>query len=410
MTEGLLQRAAQLVELKRWNEAEQQLHLILFSEPNHAEALCLLSICQSELNKNKEALITIEQCIGQKPDNDYYLYLHGLFSCRNNNWREALQYANSAIAFNPNRADYFGLISTIYSQQRDWKKALESADHGLTIDPENLVCLNNRSTALLKLGDKSESFNTIQEALAQDPENDHTHTNYGWGQLERGNHKAALESFREALKINPGNDLAKAGLVEGLKARYLFYRIWLKYAFWMSNLKAKGQWFFVIGIYLGVRVLRYVADNNSGLAVFLKPIIYAYMVFAISSWLIDPISNLFLRLNVYGRFALTRNEVFSSNFVGISLAGAILSAIVWLLTGTEFYLLLLIYFGFMMLPLGSMLNPITTSKRRILIAYTIILSVFGLLGIFLPEGFTFWMIFLFGVVAFGWVANALTIR
>lgn len=409
MTEGLLQRAAQLVELKRWKEAEQQLHLVLFSEPNSQDALCLLAICQSGLDKNKEALATIKQCIGQQPDNDYYLYLHGLFSLHENNWRDALQYANSAIAFNPNQADYFGLTSSIYLQQRDWKKALENANQGLSLDPDNLVCLNNRSTALLKQGDKSESFNTIHEALAQDPENDHTHANYGWGQLERGDHKAALESFREALKINPDNDLAKAGLVEGLKARYLFYRIWLKYAFWMSNLKAKGQWFFIIGIYVGVRVLRYVADNNSDLAVFLKPIIYAYMVFAISSWLIDPISNLFLRLNVYGRYALTRNEVIASNFVGVSLACGLLSIGVWLVTGHEMYLLLMMYFGFMMLPLGSMLNPITTSKKRMLVGYTIVLALVGLFGI-LTDEFTLWMIFLFGIVAYGWVANALIVR
>lgn len=414
MIDTLLERASQLVAHGRFEEAQKPLQEILAINPQLSDALGLLALCKSELRQHDEALTLIKQAISQQPDNDYYLYLHALFSLRKDDVKSAKSFINNAITFNPYNADYFGLLASIQLHQKDWQLALESADKGLAIDADNLTCLNSRSTALFKLDKKEEAFDTIQEALNQDPENDYTHANVGWGLLERGNHKQALEHFREALKLNPENALAKAGLVQGLKARYLFYRIFLKYVFWIGNLKGKLQWAVILGFYFGSRILRSVAEANPSLEPFITPILILYTLFAVSTWIITPLSNLFLRLNVYGRYALTEEETKSSNLVGISLATGLLGAILFLVTA-DFVYAMIAFFGItMMIPLSSIFAPTSKRSKNILLAYTCLLAFFGVGSIILQamngDAGALPMIYIFGIIGYGWVVNALLIR
>jgi tetratricopeptide (TPR) repeat protein len=414
MIDSLLERAAQLVEHQRYEDAEKHLHEILAQNPTQIDAIGLLAICKSELKQPDEAIKLIRQAISQQPDNDHFLYLNALFLFRKEDLKEARKFIDNAISYNPFRADYFGLLSLINLNQKDWSLALENANKGLEIDPDNLTCLNGRSTALFKLDNKMEAFSTIQEALNQDPENDYTHTNVGWGHLEKGDHKKALEHFREALKLNPENSYAKAGLVEGLKARYWLYRIFLKYAFWIGNLKGKLQWGVILGFYFGSRLLKIVAEQNEGLRPFITPIIVIYTLFAVSTWIIAPLSNLLLRLNVYGRYALTEEEIKSSNLVGLSLAVGILGIILFLFNPDILYAMIGFFGVTMMIPLSSIFSPTKTRSKNILIGYTILLALAGVVSIVLQamdgDAGIFPMIYLFGIIAYGWIANAFIIN
>lgn len=414
MTDHLFQRASQLVELGRFQEAEQYIKDILIAEPKNTQALIMLAICKAELNLLDDALSTIKLALSQEPANAYILYVYALVLLKKSDLKEAERYINGAIMFNPENADYFGLLANIKLQKKDWQEALETADKGLSVDPENLTCLNIRSTALFKLDKKQEAYKTIEEALYNDPENDATHANLGWGLLEKGDHKKSLEHFREALKINPENENARAGLVEGLKARYLFYRIFLKYAFGISNMKGGLQWGIIIGFYVGSRVLRMIAAQNESFAPFINPIIMLYTLFAVSTWVIVPLSNLFLRLNVYGRYALTGEETKSSNFVGIALLTGLAGLILLLLFNNPVFLMVGVFGITMMIPLSSMFNPEKERSKKILIAYTIALAIIGVFGLilFVKTGDVGILggLYLIGVFAYGWVANAMIIR
>jgi tetratricopeptide (TPR) repeat protein len=414
MTDSLIERASQLIELSRYSEAEKYVKEVLTLDPSNVEAVVLLAVCKSEQGQHDKAIELIRQAISQQPDNDYHLYLHALFSFRKEDFKEAKKFIDNAISFNPLHADYFGLLASININQKDWQFALESANKGLSLDSENLTCLNLRSTALFKLDKKEEAYSTIQEALTQDPENDYTHTNVGWGQLEKGDHKKALEHFREALKLNPENESAKAGLVEGLKARYLFYRIFLKYAFWISNLKGKLQWVVILGFYFGSRFLNTLADRNPSLEPFIKPIVIAYTLFALSTWVIAPLSNLFLRLNVYGRYALTKDEIKSSNLVAVSFTIGLIGVALYLFKSLDLFFMIAFFGITMMIPLSSIFRPTKKSSQKILIGYAIGLVVVGVSAILLQfttsNAGIFPLIYFFGIVAYQFVANALLTR
>jgi tetratricopeptide (TPR) repeat protein len=414
MKDVLLERPRQLVETGRYAEAEKELKNILSADPERADALALFAICRAEQGQIEQALTTVRDAIRRQPDNDYFLYLIAFFHFKNDNLQESEKAARNAIAFNPNNADYFGLLSSIKLHQKNWDEALQYANAGLEKDGDNLQCLNVRSTALHKLDRKEDAFDTIHHALQKDPENEMTHTNLGWGLLEQGNHKKALEHFREALKLNPNYEYAKAGLVEGLKARYMFYKIFLKYAFWLSNMKAKGQWMVILGLYFGVKLLRILANADPTLSLILTPILFLYFAFAITTWIIDPLSNLFLRLNVYGRYALSDDQVESSNFVGISLAVGLLGGLAYLIQPDLAYLFVLVFGLSMMIPLASMYNPPKQSNRKILVAYTTALGLVGMIAIMLqvltedPGVFT--IVYVVGIMVYQWVANALIVR
>lgn len=414
MIEAQLERAQQLVALQRYKDAETELRMVLSQQPDNTQALALFSICLSEQGKSTEATQVIQSAIGKEPDNDYLLYLQSMYYYNDDKLKEAEKFIRNAIAFDPHNADYFGLLAAINLKQKEWKQALDNANKGLEVDPANLQSLNTRSAALYKLDKKEEAYATVQEALNQDPENPHTHSNIGWGLLERGDHKKALEHFREALKINPGYDYAKAGLVEALKARYLFYRLFLKYAFWINNFKGKAQWAIILGLYFGVKFLDKVSESNESLAVFLNPIIYLYFGFAISTWIITPLSNLFLRLNVYGRYALAEDEIKASNFVGIALLIGAGGFLVYLFNNNFLYCMVGIFGIGMMIPLATMLTPAKKRSKNILIAYAIFLSLAGLAAVFMQASTgvvpIFFPIFTFGVVAYQWIANAFLIR
>jgi tetratricopeptide (TPR) repeat protein len=291
--------------------------------------------------------------------------------------------------------------------------ALESANQALEIDAENVLALNMRSTALNKLNRKSESFQTIEGALREDPNNAYTHANYGWGLLEKGDHKQALQHFNEALKSDPNQSYAQAGMLEAIKAANPFYRAFLRYSFWMGNLTAKYQWGVVIGIYVAFRIIRAIAEKNEGLQPFLYPLLIILGIIAFSTWIINPVSNLFLRFNKYGKLLLDKKEKLSSTLVAGSLLFGIAGLIVYLALKDNRFLTIAVFGVAMMLPLGTMFSA--TKSKNALLYYAIAMAVVGLIAI----AFTFATgeplngasnLFILAFIGYQWFANFTLIR
>ncbi|GAL84366.1 hypothetical protein MYP_1594 [Sporocytophaga myxococcoides] len=408
------ERARLLIDQRRFKEAEEELKKCLSSDPNNPEVFSLLCICKWHEGKYDEAEDFIKSAISLAPANPYLLYIFSKVLLDQDKLDQAEKYIIEAISIDPLVADFFGLRASVFLQRKNWELALHYANKGLALEPDNLGCLNIRSTALLKLDRKEESYDTIHEALHYDPENPITHSNLGWGLLEKGDHKKALVHFGKALQIDPELEYAKHGLVESLKARYWIYRIFLKYAFWIGNMKSGAQWAILIGFFFGSKVLSFLADRIPALNPFILPFIILYILFAISTWIIRPITNLFLRLNVYGRYALTQTEIQTSNFVGVSVCIGLIS----LLAYPFFMNDLLLYTGIfglsMMIPLSSMLNPPKKNNKRMLIIYTSILGLIGVSGLFcfasgLEVAESLGIIYLIGIMLFQWVSNALII-
>jgi len=402
-----------LIQKKKFADAEKVLSDILTEDSNNIHFLSLLAEVNLQQDKFDKADNIIDNAIGLSPDASHLFYIKSRIAIRQDKLSDAEKNINQAIELDPYDADYFALLANINLGRKQFEDALETANQALEIDSENLLALNTRSTALNKLNRSEESFETIEGALREDPNNAYTHANYGWGLLEKGDHKKALEHFKEALTNNPTFAYAQSGMLEAIKATNPIYRIFLKYAFFMSNLTAKYQWGVIIGFYLGFRALRTVAKYNEALQPYLIPLIVVLGIIAFSTWIIAPISNLFLRFNKYGQLLLDKKNKISSNFVAISLGIFIIGLLLFFALSDK-KMVTIAAFGFaMMLPLGTMFSPVK-NKYRLLI-YTISLAVVGLIAI----GLTFatgqifnlmTVVFIFGFIAFQWVANYMLIK
>ncbi|MGX5818928.1 tetratricopeptide repeat protein [Chitinophaga lutea] len=413
MTDQMIQRAQLLMMHRKYAEAERVLQQLMTQDPNNVYVLHMYSEVMLEKKEFDQALTLASDAVAQEPDNNVLYHQRARIQLARNKYDLAAEDLDTAISLDPADANSFALYALLQLDRKQYSDALRLAESGLEQDPSNLIALNARSTALLKLGKKDASFDTIQGAFRKDPENAYTHANYGWGLLENGDAKGALRHFAEALRIDPSSRMAQQGMVEALKGKYLVYRLYLRYMFWMSNLTAGYQWAFVIGFFLASRGLNALSNTYPALQPFVVPLLVLLVVFAFSTWIIQPLGNLFLRFNQYGRYLLDKREILASNLVAGSLGVAIAGGVGMLLSGAPAWFSVLIYGLTMLMPLSVVF---TASRYRwAFVAAGIFMGVTGALAILAtafgaPIDNLFGMIYGISVILFPWVINAVSIR
>ncbi|MFY8021940.1 MAG: tetratricopeptide repeat protein [Bacteroidia bacterium] len=408
-----LERAQVLMSQGRWKEAESILGQCLVEMPEDTEVLSLMAAVKIQQDEFSEAERFIDQGISIDPSDDYLYYMKSRVKLISRQGELAEEWIRKAISLYPESAVYFGFLAFIQLQRKNYAEALETVNHALSINPEDLFALNTRTSILIKLNQKEDAFFTIEGALKEDPNNAYTHTNYGWNLLEHGDANKALEHFKEALKIDPNFELAQAGMAEALKARYFVYRWFMKFQFWMAKLSSKYQWGVILGFYFGTKVIRTLAASSETLAPFLNPLIFLLFIFAFSTWVMTPISNLFLRLNTFGKYLLSKEEKLSSNFVAVFCGLFLIGVGGMFLNTAEWFFALMVYGFTMMIPASGMF---TKAKYKNIMLYIFIgLGLIGLTALIhtyqtgnleSDAG----SIYLFGFIAYQWLANFLVIK
>jgi len=405
MVDQLIERAAILFEQKRYSDAEKIISEVLTIEPQNLDCLQMLTEIKIQNDEYSAALEIINSAIGQHPDYDVLFYTKSRVLLALEKIDEALKTINNAIELDPNDTNNYAFKGHILNIQKKFEDGLSAANIALEIDSSNVFALNVRSTSLLKLNRKEDSFSTIEGALNEDPNNSYTHANYGWGLLEKGDVNKSLSHFSEALKQNPNNEYAQSGMAEALKSKYLIYKWFLKYAFWMESMSSKNQWIFIIGFYFVTKILKTIAISNEFLQPYLTPIIILLAIFAFSTWVLVPISNLLFRLNKYGKHLLNQEEMKSSNMVGMSFIIMVLGLLTLIFNsdlGT-----LLAAFGFsMMVPLSKFYEkPVVFFKSyaigMALVGITVLITYFITNNIYNNISF----VYLIGFIAYQWLAN-----
>lgn len=405
------ERAQLLLAQQRYELAAKELRQELTTNPDNPFAHSLLALCFSELKQEQDALTEAHLGIAHGPHLSFSHYILAKVLLSVGREDEAARAAEEAVRLDPDDADNFALLSAIRLEQRDWQAALTAAEHGIDINPEHTGCANLRAMALVKLGRKAEAGETIHATLALDPENALTHANQGWAYLHQSNPKEALEHFQAALRIDPELDWARGGMIEALKARYALYRWMLRYFLWMSRLSDKAQWGFMIGLYLGQRVLNQTARTNPTLAPFLWPLLILLFVFVYLTWTADSLFNLLLRLNPFGRLLLSRAQLIASNWTGGLLATMALALGLWLLSGSMLALMAGIGCGLLVIPVAGTLRHEAKPGRAVLMIFTLLLAGLGVLifGVAVAAGIEAALplspLFLWGIFIYSWVAS-----
>ncbi|MFO0811129.1 MAG: tetratricopeptide repeat protein [Gemmataceae bacterium] len=330
-----IDRAMLLLQQSRYDLAENELRQALGEEPNDAVGHALLALCLSHSNSSRgrpggsgwdardpnmeAALVEAEEAVGLAPDLAFTHYALASVLAKLDRNADAAVAIEAALDIDPTDADYYQLLAVIRLDQGDAKRALDAAEQGLEHRPDHTGCVNVKAMALVRLGRKDEANLAIAGALAESPDDTLSHANQGWTLLHQGQPRPALDHFQEALRIDPTNDWAKAGVVEALKARHLIYRLMLGFFLWTSRIGRRAQWLLVFGLLFGQQMLHQVAAAVPQLDPFVMPLFYAIFGFTLLTWLADPLFNLILRFNRFGRLALVRSQIVASNGLAVSL-------------------------------------------------------------------------------------------
>lgn len=363
-TETLLKRARLLLDQGRTNDSIKEIKRVLQQEPGNDEALSIYARCLFDNNEITEGIEIVLQAIRIDPENSFYFYLLAFGYYKKDQTPAALTNLNKAININPYNPEFFGLLAFIHIEDKEFTLALEKADEGLTLDPENITCLNARSMALNKLRRTDDAIETMKNALAQDPDSEFTHATIGWNFLEKGKHKDAAKHFREALRINPNHNSARMGLKEALKSKIPPYKWLLQYSFWVNNKGKKARWIIPIALYIGIRVFSGILNSNESTEFVGGTIIALYLVFVVTSWIINPLANFFLLFHPDGKYALDQTERWTAITVVSSLLLGCILFVPALTTGplggvNPALMIATVAFWLMAMPLGDIQYPLS---------------------------------------------------
>ncbi len=423
---ALFDRALLLAEQGRFEMAEAEVRRHLAEVPDHAFGHALLALCLITRESWGEATTEAQQAIALQPDLAFAHFIQARVLRGRNRTDEALATVMEAIRIDGCDADFFWLLGALKADVGAWAQALEAAERGLQVDAEHVDCANLRALALVHLGRRGEAGQALDAALSKDPENSTTHANVGWTRLHESRPREALESFREALRLDPENEWARAGIVEALKARNPVYGLLLRYFLWMSRLGHNTRWGIVVGGYLGYRLLAAVEQANPAIAPATFALRVFYVGFVFLSWTAQPLFNLLLRLNRFGRLALSEEQVRASNWVG-AVAGLVVAGVAaCLVRGFDGPPLLGLFTAAgLLIPTAATFNCHEGWPRRTMAWITVVIGLSGL-GLFveslMPEQVSgrWWvldslvaamtLVFIAGAITAPWVANLLTSR
>ncbi|MVN77928.1 tetratricopeptide repeat protein [Hymenobacter sp. HMF4947] len=308
-----LPRVQLLLSQQRHVQAATELRRQLSLDPYDYVAHALLAVCLLEQEEFGEARSEAELAIHLAPEYDFAFYTLALVEHRQHRTAEALAAINQALALDPTDADYYHLLGSLRLASGQWQAALQATQTGLQFDAEHAGLHSLQARALARQGRRQEASDAARSALGYGSESSSIHAQAGWVALETNHSQEALAHFREALRLDPTSEFARAGLVEALKARYWVYRTFMRFIYWTNSLSAGVR----RGLFLGAYVV----------ARFVPVLLPLYLAFAYMSWFSDVLFESLLRLNRYGRYALSEAQRRHSNhflaLLGVGVAATI---------------------------------------------------------------------------------------
>lgn len=381
------ERGSQLFELGRYKEAIKYLQDALSEDIDGFVTKYYLAQCFFQTDETEKALNLALELRTDDPNADRaYFLLSQIYLHKDDDYKAGIN-IDKAIELYPYNENYFGQKAYIFLFQKKFEKALEFANEGLKINAQSNYCLNARTTALTKLNRKEEAKSAIEYLLQDNPEDAYSHSNAGWSYLENNNTKKAAIHFKEALMLNPNLEHARNGMATTLKSKNKVYNLYLRYVFWMNKKSEKNQWFFIIGIYFayrfGVKIL-----SASGLTYLAFPLIILYLLFALGSWIMDPLSNMLLMLDKYGKYLLDKQEKLS----GLVMFGLLISSLILfcisLITKVEYFTILSFSCLAAILPLTKAFSSNTINSKYINLAYGSAMILIAIVGSILAYSFS----------------------
>ena len=408
MINGEIQRAIVLIEQNRMQDAKSYLEAYCGRNADDDFGQYLLAVVLLRTGQKEDSRALCASLLEHHPETSHLISLSANIDIADENYEGAASKVDHLLSMDAQDEEAHHQMARIRMLQRNYDKALYHVGKCLELDAENIDALNLKMTVENIIGKKSVK-STIEEALLLDPENPSSIANHGLQLLREGKTKEALERVQYALSLDPTNDLARYAMSEAMKAGFFPYRLLRKYQEFTARLSGQGMWAVIIGAFMVSRLLRTIMKSNPSLEPIIFPVIIFISTLFLATWVINPLMNCYLLTNKYGRLLLDNDDKKMAKYTGASLILAMVCVGLYFYSAVDDYLLPALFFGLMMIPLGSFLNIRKDKNRKIITYATVAIAVIGCIGVL--SGLTgLTGIALVGIFIYQWIYNGMSIK
>ncbi len=279
-----LQRAADLIALRKFERAADEVRRALQQNPADAEAQRLLAWAlwgQGELSRAEFAART---ALHTAPNNADAHSILALVLADRGKRQEARDHHERAIALAPTVATFHTRYAHFLLRTERWAAALREANAGLKHNPRAADALLVRASVFRAQGHLSLAEAAVREALALEPNSAIAHEALGRIHLARDEGNEAFDCLREALRLDPTDKALKRELISAVEAKLPFIGVMWRYGqaslshrlFWTAITLFSFIWCCLTGW------------TNPGLALVFSIFYLFDLIWGFFVWVVDP--------------------------------------------------------------------------------------------------------------------------
>jgi Flp pilus assembly protein TadD len=243
-------RAKALVDLRRYEEALEQLGLALARSPGDTEAQCLRTLCLLQLERMEEALGSAEDAVASAPTSEWALRLLAVAHLNNFDAEAAADAAYRAVAAAPWLAAAYAVLMEAELERGHLDAAEDAARRAMTVEPGASIGHVALGKVMLRRHQWREAEAQIRTALEIDPEDYEAVTLLGLVLRHRFRFLKALSVQAAAAQMNAAHPASRQNIVRTLWAMIIVASLviafvarilWGPASEWVGGLAPKGQ-------------------------------------------------------------------------------------------------------------------------------------------------------------------------
>ncbi len=203
--ESHVERAHELYEAGRWDEAEAALRRALALNPYRAEWYFNLGLTLEAAGRWDEAERALKQAHELDANDDQIMLLLGMTCLHAGRARDALRWLARASSMNSDRIEPFVYQIEAYAALRKWDEAEQAFYMAMQIDAGHAGAFANMGEAQLARGDVRRAISCLREAASREPALPRIYARLAVAYAEAGRTERALELYMRQLRDDPGD-------------------------------------------------------------------------------------------------------------------------------------------------------------------------------------------------------------
>lgn len=203
--EDHVERAHELYEAGRWDEAEAELRRALSLNPFRAEWHFNLGLTLEAAGRWEDAVTALHDALQLDPGDHQILLLLGINFLRLDRVRDAMECLEAARAFESEKPDSCIALIEAYTRLGLHEQAEEMFYRVLQFEGDHAQAYANIAESLIDRKEYARAMYCLREAANLDPTLPRVHARLGHVHAESGRHERARQLFLRELRENPGD-------------------------------------------------------------------------------------------------------------------------------------------------------------------------------------------------------------